>query len=42
MLEQILHEQMRNAWCAYEATKDEEFLDIYSKVASEYMSLIGQ
>jgi hypothetical protein len=42
MLESILHEQMQNAWKAYEATGDEEFLDIYSEVASEYMTLIKQ
>ena len=38
-LELILHEQMQNAWAAYEATGDEEFLDVYSEAASEFMRL---
>lgn len=41
-LELILHEQMQNAWSAYEATGDEEFLDVYSEAASEYMEIIKQ
>ena len=39
-LELILHEQLENAWKAYEATQDDEFLQIYSEVASDYLQLI--
>ena len=41
-LELILHEQMQNAWSAYEATGDEEFLDVYSEAASEFMTITKQ
>ena len=41
-LELILHEQMMNAWQAYELFKDDEFLEIYSEAASEYMTITKQ
>jgi hypothetical protein len=41
-LELILHEQMANAWAAYEATGDEAFLDVYSEAASEFMTITKQ
>jgi CHASE3 domain sensor protein len=41
-LELILDEQMKNAWQAYELFKEDEFLEIYSEAASEYLQLIKQ